>query len=119
VSTLTTARPGSDAKPALQSVSIALSVLDALAAAPELSLSELARRVGVAKSTAHRTCAVLTTAGMLTRTDAGRYRLGLRLIEYGHLATARSPVGEHGLPLLVELRSAARRDGPDRGARGR
>ena len=96
----------SDGKPALQSVSIALGVLDALAVAPELSLSELARRVGVAKSTAHRTCAVLTAAGMLTRTEAGKYRLGLRLIEYGHLATARSAVGEHGLPLLVELRSA-------------
>ena len=43
----------------LQSVSIALDVIDALAAAPELSLSELARRIGVAKSTAHRTCSVL------------------------------------------------------------
>ncbi|MEO6570655.1 MAG: IclR family transcriptional regulator [Ilumatobacteraceae bacterium] len=97
---------GTGKKAALQSVGIALAVLDALAAAPELSLSELARRVGVAKSTAHRTCAVLTDAGMLTRTEGGRYRLGLRLIEYGHLATARSPVGEHALPLLVELRSA-------------
>jgi DNA-binding IclR family transcriptional regulator len=93
------------AKPALQSVSIALGVLEALAVAPELSLSELARRVGVAKSTAHRTCAVLTGAGLLTRTEAGKYRLGLRLIEYGQLATARSPVGEHGLPLLAELRT--------------
>ncbi len=93
-------------KPALQSVTIALGVLDSLAAAPELSLSELARRVGVAKSTAHRTCAVLTNAGMLTRTEAGKYRLGLRLIEYGHLAAGRSAVGEHALPLLVELRTA-------------
>ncbi len=93
-------------KPALQSVTIALDVLDSLAAAPELSLSELARRVGVAKSTAHRTCAVLTNAGMLTRTEAGKYRLGLRLIEYGHLAAGRSAVGEHALPLLVELRTA-------------
>lgn len=100
------AAKASAAKPALQSVSIALSVLEALAAAPELSLSELARRVGVAKSTAHRTCAVLTTAGLLTRTEAGKYRLGLRLIEYGQLATARSPVGEHALPLLVELRTS-------------
>lgn len=93
-------------KPALQSVSIALSVLDALATTPELSLSELARRIGVAKSTAHRTCSVLTDVGMLSRTDSGRYRLGLRLIELGHLASARSPVGEHALPTLVELRNA-------------
>ena len=92
-------------QPALQSVTIALSVLDALAVAPELSLSELARRVGIAKSTAHRTCAVLTGAGMLTRTEAGKYRLGLRLIEYGHLAAGRSPVGEHALSMLVELRT--------------
>ncbi len=65
MSTTTPPRDATSAKPALQSVSIALGVLDALAAAPELSLSELARRVGVAKSTAHRTCAVLTAAGLL------------------------------------------------------
>ena len=95
----------SDARSRLQSVGIALDILDTLAAAPELSLSELARRVGVAKSTAHRTCAVLTDRGLLDRTAAGGYRLGLRFVEYGHLATARSTVGERGLPLLVELRN--------------
>lgn len=97
---------GKAKKPALQSVGIALGVLEALAVAPELSLSELARRVGVAKSTAHRTCSVLTDSGMLTRTEAGKYRLGLRLIELGHLATARTSVGTHALPLLVDLRHA-------------
>ena len=49
----------SDARSRLQSVGIALDILDALAAAPELSLSELARRVGVAKSTAHRTLSLI------------------------------------------------------------
>lgn len=98
--------PKRAAKPALQSVGIALEVLEALAAVPELSLSELARRVGVAKSTAHRTCSVLTEAGLLVRTDAGRYRLGLRLIELGHLASTRTSVGSHALPLLVDLRTA-------------
>jgi DNA-binding IclR family transcriptional regulator len=93
-------------KPALQSVGISLAVLEALAESPELSLSELARRVGVAKSTAHRTCSVLTDSAMLTRTEAGKYRLGLRLIELGQLAASRSPVGEHALPLLIDLRSA-------------
>jgi IclR family KDG regulon transcriptional repressor len=95
----------SDTRSRLQSVGIALDILDALAAAPELSLSELARRVGVAKSTAHRTCAVLADRGLLDRTAGGGYRLGLRFVEYGHLATARSAVGERGLPLLVELRN--------------
>jgi IclR family transcriptional regulator, KDG regulon repressor len=93
-------------KPTLHSVTIALQVLEVLSAAPELSLSELARRAGVAKSTAHRTCAVLAAAGLLSRSETGKYRLGLKLIEYGHLAATRSSVGGHALPLLVELRTA-------------
>jgi DNA-binding IclR family transcriptional regulator len=97
--------PVHDIRP-LQSVSIALDVVDALADVPELSLSELARRVGVAKSTAHRTCAVLAQRGLLDRTEAGGYRLGLRFVEYGHLATERTAVRDRGLPLLVELRNA-------------
>lgn len=98
--------PVNHEKQTLHSVRIALRILEELAATPELSLSRLAQRVGVAKSTAHRTCAVLAEAGLLTRTDQGRYRLGLRLVDYGHLATVRSAVGEHALPLLVDLRNA-------------
>jgi len=93
-------------RPALQSVGIALDIIDALARAPELSLSELARRVGVAKSTAHRTCGVLARRGFVDRTASRGYRLGLRLVEYGHLATERTPVRDQALPLLVELRNA-------------
>jgi DNA-binding IclR family transcriptional regulator len=88
----------------LQSVSIALDIVDALADEPDLSLSELARRVGVAKSTAHRTCAVLMARGLVDR-SAGGYRLGLRLVELGPLATEQTAVGRRGLPLLVELRN--------------
>ena len=90
--------------PTLQSVGIALDIVDALASARELTLSELARQVGVAKSTAHRTCAVLARRGFVDRTDRG-YRLGVRLVEYGHLATERTVVGGEALPLLVELRN--------------
>ena len=93
-------------RPPLQSVTIALDILDALAEAPELGVSELARRVGVAKSTAHRTCSVLVGRGLLDRAPDRRYRLGLRFVELGDLATARTAVGAEGLPLLVELRNA-------------
>ena len=78
--------PAQTTRPTLQSVSIALDIIDALSDAPELSLSELARRVGVAKSTAHRTCAVLAERGLLDRTESGGYRLGL-----GSSSTATSP----------------------------
>jgi DNA-binding IclR family transcriptional regulator len=91
--------------PVLQSVGIALDIIDALSRARELSLSELARRVGVAKSTAHRTCAVLARRGFVDRTPDRGYRLGVRLVEYGDLARERTVVRDEALPLLVELRN--------------
>jgi DNA-binding IclR family transcriptional regulator len=97
-----------DDRPPLQSVTIALDIIDALAGSPELNLSALARRVGVAKSTAYRTCSVLVQRGLLDRAPSGGYRLGLRFVEYGHLATSRSAVRGGGLAQLVELRNALR-----------
>jgi DNA-binding IclR family transcriptional regulator len=97
--------PASSPRPALQSVTIALDIIDALALVPELGLSALARRVGVAKSTAHRTCSVLVERGLLDRSPGGGYRLGLRFVEYGQFATMRSPVRDRGLEHLVELRN--------------
>jgi DNA-binding IclR family transcriptional regulator len=96
------AEPG---RPALQSVGIALDIIDALSDVPELSVSELARRIGVAKSTAHRTCAVLVERGLVDRTSNRGYRLGVRFVELGHVATERTVVRDHALPLLVELRN--------------
>jgi len=94
------------ARAPLQSLGIALDIIDALVDVPELGVSELARRVGIAKSTAHRTCAVLADRGLLDRTADGGYRLGLRLVEYGSAASERTALRDRGLPLLVELRNA-------------
>ncbi|MGZ4700167.1 MAG: IclR family transcriptional regulator [Ilumatobacteraceae bacterium] len=94
------------AKPALRSVTIALDVLDSFFRDSEIGLSELARRVGVTKSTMHRTCGVLVDRGALERTISGKYRLGVRLLEYGQLVTTRSALRTQALPLLVELRNA-------------
>ena len=92
-------------EPTLRSVGIALDVLDAFFDDTEIGLSELARRVGVAKSTLHRTCAVLTKRNLLEKTPGGEYRLGVRLYEYGQLVTTRSVLRTHALPILVELRN--------------
>ncbi len=93
-------------EPTLRSVGIALDVLDAFFDESEFGLSELARRIGVAKSTLHRTCGVLAQRGLLERTPRGGYRLGVRLYEFGHLVTTRSALRTNALPLLVELRNA-------------
>ena len=93
-------------EPTLRSVTIALDTLEAFFADTEITLTELAKRVGVAKSTMHRTCGVLVRRGLLERTPEGTYRLGVRLYEFGHLVTTRSTLRAEALPLLVDLRNA-------------
>jgi DNA-binding IclR family transcriptional regulator len=74
-------------RPGVSAAGKALDVLGAFASdARELTLSELARRAGLALSTAHRVVAELVAWGALERADDGRYRIGLRLYEVGALA---------------------------------
>ncbi|MGW4488055.1 IclR family transcriptional regulator [Amycolatopsis sp. NPDC004368] len=73
------------------SVARAAYVLDALAAAPDgLSLSELARTVGAPKSSCLAVCTTLVTTGLLTRTPAGQYRLGWKVVPLGRAYLAKS-----------------------------
>src|SRR2546429_9948440 len=61
--------------------------------APELSVSELGRAVGLHKSTVHRLLGTLERTGFVVQ-DPGtkRYRLGLPLFELGSMGV-NSPVG--------------------------
>jgi DNA-binding IclR family transcriptional regulator len=70
----------------LRSVSIAASVLDCFAAHRELGATQVARELGVAKSTACRMLSALADGGLLDRAAGGRYRLSLRVFELGVLA---------------------------------
>jgi IclR family transcriptional regulator, blcABC operon repressor len=64
-------------------VSRAMGVLRALEAArAPLTLSEIARAVGIAKSSASNICQALDNEGMVDRAENG-YRLGLRTAELG------------------------------------
>lgn len=88
----------------LRSVAIAMDVLACFTTNNENGPTEIARRLGIAKSTASRMLATLASGGLLERQPNGRYRLGLQLFEYGHLAADRLLVKEMGLPVLAELR---------------
>ncbi len=92
----------------LRSVSIAMGVLGCFEREAELGATAVARELGVAKSTACRMLAALAASGMLERTGAGRYRLGLRLFEIGQLAVDRLMLRELALPVLGELREVLR-----------
>lgn len=71
----------------------------------EIGISNLAKRLGLAKSTVHRLASTLIEAGMLEQnTDNGRYRLGLSLFELGSLVRRKMDVSSEAKPYLKMLR---------------
>jgi DNA-binding IclR family transcriptional regulator len=88
----------------LQSVLAALDLLDCFEEQEEYGVSELARNIGVAKSTAHRLLTTLCARGFAERDEeSGRYRLGLHLYDLGHLAVSRSDIRNAALPILQDV----------------
>lgn len=92
----------------LSSVTSALRLLKAFSAQePELGITELARRLGVAKSTAHRLASTLVAEGFLEQNAAdGRYHLGLSLFALGTLVRRRMDVSHEAKPHLDALRDS-------------
>jgi len=71
----------------------------------EIGISDLARRLGVAKSTVHRLAVTLVGEGMLEQNaDTGKYRLGIALFRLGSLVRRRMTMSNEARPLLRDLR---------------
>jgi IclR family KDG regulon transcriptional repressor len=92
----------------LRSVSIAVSVLGCFTTQRELGATQVARELGVAKSTACRMLSALALGGLLERAGGGRYRLSLRVFELGVLAAERMPVRDVARPVLIDLQQELR-----------
>ncbi len=93
-----------DCRGGLQSVLAALDLLDCFSQREDFGVSEIARNIGVAKSTAHRLLTTLCARGFTERDEeTGRYRLGMHLYELGHLAVSRSDIRNAALPILQEM----------------
>ncbi|MCM0620963.1 IclR family transcriptional regulator [Nocardioides bruguierae] len=71
-----------------------------------LGLTELARRAGVPVPTAHRLVGELTAHGALARDAEGRYTIGRRVWDLGHLAPVQSGLVETASPFLHDLYAA-------------
>lgn len=105
----------------LKSVGTALDVLECFAIDTELGVSDIARRLGIAKSTAHRLLQTLVSRGFVEQDqDSGLYRLGMHIYELGHLALSRNPLRHAALPVLRQVAKATGltvnlgvADGPD------
>lgn len=114
-------RQGTDPEGAgLKSVGSALDVLECFATDHELGVSDIARSLGVAKSTAHRLLQTLASRGFVEQTRTGQYRLGIHVYELGALALARNELRHVALPVLRQVAAATGltvnlsvHDGPD------
>ena len=88
------------------SVSRALQIIELLISNPthELGVTEISRELGVVKSTAHQLLATLAAHGFVENNGtSGRYRLGVRAMEAGAVASTQAGLGPAVLPLLEAL----------------
>lgn len=88
----------------LQSIDRVVSLLDMLSESDvPLSLAEICSRMGLHKSTAHRSLIVLERTSMIERTPEGRFRLGLKLYELGNRAVEQVDLRERVQPFFRRL----------------
>lgn len=85
----------------------ALKILELFSPAePVLGVSEIGRRLGVHKSNVSRLVAALQAEDFLTRTEDGRYRLGLHLYAMGSTIVHSHALYQAALAELCEVRMA-------------
>lgn len=66
----------------VQSIDRALDIIEVLSGESEgLGVTDIANRIGLHKSTAHRIITTMTARGYLNKNEAGNYQIGLKLIE--------------------------------------
>jgi IclR family KDG regulon transcriptional repressor len=97
---------GSVPKARLSSVSNAMRLLKSFSDENyEIGISELAKSLKLAKSTAHRLASTLVESGMLEQnTETGRYKLGLSVFEMGSLVRRKMDFSSEAKPILMSLR---------------
>ncbi|MBI1397767.1 MAG: helix-turn-helix domain-containing protein [Betaproteobacteria bacterium] len=73
--------------------------------AEPLNLKKLSSETGLHTSTTHRILSVLVDHRVVDRVEPGRYRLGIRLLELGHLVRARIDLRSEAMPVMQALHS--------------
>jgi len=88
-----------------QAVDKAIAILEQFSTTePQLGMSELARRLDLSKSTAHRLLGSLVKAGMVAQDpETRRYKLGREAVQLGYTAIYSDPLLHAALPYLHYL----------------
>ena len=68
-----------------------------------LTLSEIAKEVGLDRSTVYRFLGAMELRNMVEQNDSNRYRLGLKLVEIGYAALEDMDLRLVARPVLQEL----------------
>lgn len=89
----------------VRSIVKAIAVLDCFSTLDrQLSVAEIAKRIGVPRGTAHRIATTLWNAGLLERErDREHFRLGLKLFEYGTTVLANLELQDKARPFIEAL----------------
>jgi DNA-binding IclR family transcriptional regulator len=96
--------PPTEGKTSIQVIERMMDLVDALASQPDpVNLKRLAERTGLNPSTAHRILAVMVEHRIVDRIEPGTYRLGIRLLELGHIVKSRIDLRAEALPVMQGL----------------
>lgn len=88
----------------IQSVSKAMRLLDILAeSSSALSLAEISQKTGWPKSTVHGLLATMRESAVVAQDEDGRYRLGIRLFEYGCILSSSWTIVDRAKPFLQHI----------------
>lgn len=68
-----------------------------------LGVTELAKDLGVGKSTVHSLLQTLMARSFVQKNEAGRYSLGVKLIELGEICAERLDIRTAARPVITEL----------------
>lgn len=80
-------------RPTVPAVARAVQTLEVVAgSANGMTLTEIARAIGAPKSSCLAVCTTLVEAGMLVRSSAGSYQLGLKVVQLGRSYLGRSDI---------------------------
>jgi len=88
----------------IQVIERMMDLVEALAASAEpVNLKRLASETGLHMSTAHRILAMMVEHRIVDRIEPGQYRLGIRLLELGHIVKSRIDLRTEALPFMRTL----------------